>query len=275
MLDDEITLPFIFVAEGADPPSELAEFKSAHPGWVSFPATFIPHEQPVQEGEVLRTQFASEQGWEPPPRKEPIPPQPTQTDFRAAVRAFQRASAEHSDPVTALRALRDRPEDFDDPASSSRLNVYAEGGAIDLGNQPTPPSSNDSSLPLAQSDKIKAAIPIPLNLSSTAISNIVRATRLPEGQSDVAVLPTRPSPATVPFVQPGTAIGTVQLVAAGLRCEGVSGGCQNGGSFGTTAVFGVSGRNLCVDCAVKSLGIENEPAGEKIIILRPFLVQGR
>jgi RHS repeat-associated protein len=70
--------------------------------------------------------------------------------------------------------------------------------------------------------------------------------------------------------------GNIQLAAAGdLRCQGFSGGCQSGGSFGTTAMYGVSGRNLCAACAVKILGIENEPASEKVIILRPFLLPGR
>ena len=69
MADDELALPFIFVADGADPPPELAAFRSAHPDWVSFPATFIPHEPLEQEGDLFWTQSASEQAWEPPRRK--------------------------------------------------------------------------------------------------------------------------------------------------------------------------------------------------------------
>jgi hypothetical protein len=68
----------------------------------------------------------------------------------------------------------------------------------------------------------------------------------------------------------------VHLAAAGdLKCEGFSAGCQNRGSWGSTAAYGISGRKLCYDCAVKILGIGDEPAGEKSIILRPFLLPGR
>jgi RHS repeat-associated protein len=73
-----------------------------------------------------------------------------------------------------------------------------------------------------------------------------------------------------------SAATVIQLAAAGdLQCQGFSSGCQNGGSSGTTAMYGISGRNLCPDCAVKMLGIEDEPAAEKVIILRPFLLPGR
>jgi RHS repeat-associated protein len=67
----------------------------------------------------------------------------------------------------------------------------------------------------------------------------------------------------------------VQLVAAGdLPCQGFSGGCQNGGTYGTTGMYIVSGRVLCVECAVKMLGIEGLPAAEKTQILRNFLLPG-
>lgn len=118
MADDELALPFIFIADGADPPPELAAFKSAHLDWVSFPATFIPHEEPVQQGEGFPThQPTSKQAWEPPRRKKPSPPQPTRTDLSAAFRAFQRANAERLDPVTALRALRDTPAACEDQSA--------------------------------------------------------------------------------------------------------------------------------------------------------------
>ena len=54
----------------------------------------------------------------------------------------------------------------------------------------------------------------------------------------------------------------VVLAAAGdLKCEGFSGGCQNGGSFGTTAAYTVLGRNVCRSCAVKMIGAGDEPGG--------------
>jgi hypothetical protein len=57
----------------------------------------------------------------------------------------------------------------------------------------------------------------------------------------------------------------IRLAAAGdLKCEGFSGGCQNGGDRGTTGMYGVTGRTVCTNCAVKMLGIENEPAAGKV-----------
>ncbi len=37
-----LRVPFIFVPHGAPPP---LEWMAEHPGWVKFPATFIPHAQ--------------------------------------------------------------------------------------------------------------------------------------------------------------------------------------------------------------------------------------
>ena len=68
--------------------------------------------------------------------------------------------------------------------------------------------------------------------------------------------------------------GTELAAAGDLPCQGFSGGCQSGGDWGTTAVYSVSGRGLCANCAVKSLGIQDMPAGEKAIILRPFILPG-
>ena len=62
-------------------------------------------------------------------------------------------------------------------------------------------------------------------------------------------------------------IGPVQaeperVQVAGPRCDGFSGGCQNGGSFGTTDPVHISGKRLCVDCAVKYLGLQGLPFEE-------------
>jgi hypothetical protein len=62
---------------------------------------------------------------------------------------------------------------------------------------------------------------------------------------------------------------------AGLRCEGFSAGCQSGGSYGANAMYRIDGRNLCTDCAVKMLGVQNESAGEKILTLTPFSLERR
>jgi hypothetical protein len=51
-------------------------------------------------------------------------------------------------------------------------------------------------------------------------------------------------------------------VAVGPRCDGFSGGCQNGGSFGKTDPVHISGKRLCMDCAVKYLGLQGLPFEE-------------
>jgi hypothetical protein len=69
-------------------------------------------------------------------------------------------------------------------------------------------------------------------------------------------------------------IPNVQIAASGdLRCEGFAGGCQSGGSYGATAMYSVGGHALCMDCAVKVLGIQNEPSKEKVLTLSPYLLR--
>lgn len=50
------------------------------------------------------------------------------------------------------------------------------------------------------------------------------------------------------------------------RCDGFSAGCQNGGTFGSSGILRLQGTglNLCWDCAVKFLGVENLPHGEQL-----------
>jgi RHS repeat-associated protein len=64
------------------------------------------------------------------------------------------------------------------------------------------------------------------------------------------------------------------LAAGDLLCEGFSGGCQSGGSYGTTAMYCVSGLNLCRDCAVKILGLGSDSSAEQTRVLRPFGIGG-
>ncbi len=61
------------------------------------------------------------------------------------------------------------------------------------------------------------------------------------------------------------------LAAGDLKCQGFSGGCQNGGSFGTTAMYCVNGINLCRVCAIKYLGVQNESRVIQINTLNRFL----
>jgi hypothetical protein len=74
------------------------------------------------------------------------------------------------------------------------------------------------------------------------------------------------------FVEPAPAV--VTLVSGrrlGAACDGFSAGCQNGGSFGTSAIIHLeAGRRLCWDCAVKWFGLENESEGQKWKTLTDF-----
>lgn len=53
-----------------------------------------------------------------------------------------------------------------------------------------------------------------------------------------------------------------RVYVAAPRCDGFSSGCQNGGSFGTTDPVHISGKRLCMDCAVKYLGLQGLPFEE-------------
>jgi hypothetical protein len=62
------------------------------------------------------------------------------------------------------------------------------------------------------------------------------------------------------------------VASGGLRCEGFPSGCQSGGSYGTSAMYHIDGKNFCNDCAVKYFSLQDEPAAEKIRILNPFTI---
>ena len=62
---------------------------------------------------------------------------------------------------------------------------------------------------------------------------------------------------------------------AGLKCEGFAGGCQSGGSYGSSAMYNIYGRNLCWDCAVKILDVQNASSSEKVLRLEPHLIIGK
>ena len=68
----------------------------------------------------------------------------------------------------------------------------------------------------------------------------------------------------------------IQIAASGtLPCDGFSGGCQSGGTYGTNAMYHMSGLNLCRECAAKFAGVENELSREQTKTLSPFQIQGR
>jgi RHS repeat-associated protein len=63
-------------------------------------------------------------------------------------------------------------------------------------------------------------------------------------------------------------------LAGGFSCQGFPAGCQSGGSYGTTGMYNISGRRLCLDCAIKYFGLQGLPGGEQIKILAPHLIKG-
>jgi hypothetical protein len=67
---------------------------------------------------------------------------------------------------------------------------------------------------------------------------------------------------------------SVDIAAAGdLRCVG--GSCASGGDYGATAAYRVNNTPLCRKCAVRRLGIEDEPSNEQYETLRNFEMPGR
>jgi hypothetical protein len=52
------------------------------------------------------------------------------------------------------------------------------------------------------------------------------------------------------------------------KCVGFA--CANGGTYGTTGGYRVSNKSLCLDCAVKILGIGDEPPTLRRDILKNF-----
>jgi hypothetical protein len=68
----------------------------------------------------------------------------------------------------------------------------------------------------------------------------------------------------------------IQVAAAGdLPCQGFAGGCQSGGTYGTTAAYRISNQNLCRDCAVKKTGSQDVSGAEQNEILQPFEITPR
>ena len=118
---DDLRLPFLFVPRGVPEPPEVAAFKARHPGWFSIPATFVPRAEPDSDDDTVPLGGLDAPD---PPFREAVSPAPHArrldrgTSMAASVRAFQRASEIHGDPVAALRALKENPDAFADPAST-------------------------------------------------------------------------------------------------------------------------------------------------------------
>lgn len=65
----------------------------------------------------------------------------------------------------------------------------------------------------------------------------------------------------------------IPAAAGDRRCQGFSGGCESGGSWGSPGSYSVSRRTLCQGCAVRYLGIEALPQAEQTHILHNFTLQ--
>jgi hypothetical protein len=65
--------------------------------------------------------------------------------------------------------------------------------------------------------------------------------------------------------------GEVEIAAGGRGCDGYPrGGCQSGGSYGTSPKYLIDGLKLCRQCAVKALGIGTLPAGPQTRALEEY-----
>ena len=68
---------------------------------------------------------------------------------------------------------------------------------------------------------------------------------------------------------PLPAVQDFEPVAAGdLKCQA----CPSGGDYGTTGAYRIENRILCQKCAVKQLGLGNEPSSTQPGLLRPWLL---
>jgi hypothetical protein len=68
-------------------------------------------------------------------------------------------------------------------------------------------------------------------------------------------------------------IPNVRLAGAGgLRCDGFASGCQSGGSYGTGGMYNINGRVLCIDCAIKFFGLQDDSASDRARTLGRFLI---
>lgn len=281
---DTLRVPFVFVPEGATAP---ADWLADHPNHIRVPAKFVPRASSYgRQAEITPPGSATRSDGSVNPvrtkstmtgslapigpgnrRRFPPPPQIDRTRYfqESPVAAYLRASevfdrlnagSRYNDPKLGGQGSRpkicapnrnDSPDLTDFPDRSDKPQECE----ADLGNQLT-----------ASADGPSAPPPPVVSTSSHAPSSVSLP---PQGLVAPKVLP-----------QSSPESDNIQLVAAGnLQCQGFSGGCQNGGSFGTAAMYGVTGRHLCADCAVKILGIEDEPAGERVKILRPFLLPER
>jgi hypothetical protein len=228
-----LRVPFIFVPHGAPKP---VEWMAAHPGWVSFSATFHPRPMPrSSDVHNLETLFLDTR------------PQESQMPVIAQRPDRQRGAA----PLPKRRPLR--PTVFGP--------IAAETQGRHLGMRLSTPEGRAALL--AETRQIRAYL---------------GGFREHPGHRATVVHPRSPvshpdAVANAEFVRATTENrqSLIELVASGdLKCEGFGGGCQNGGSFGMSGAYRVTGHILCASCAEKALGFTDLPGGERAEALRPY-----
>ncbi len=60
-------------------------------------------------------------------------------------------------------------------------------------------------------------------------------------------------------------------VEVAAECQG---SCQSGGSYGATPMYHANGKDLCWDCAIKELKLENKPSNVRTRILKRYIIDG-
>ena len=136
---NDLVTPFIFVPHGAPDP---VAWKKANPGWVSFPATFIPHKQPGRRYAVINgRRWPLDKRGQPWPRSrfsqplcplDEFPPGVPAPGTQGKLIAEQQAALQ--DTVARVRSRELTPEWF----TAERLRGEAERAAHRAAN-PTPP----------------------------------------------------------------------------------------------------------------------------------------
>lgn len=230
-----LRVPFVFVPHGAPKP---VEWMAAHPGWVSFPATFRPRpkltsadvhdlEAPFLDArpeEVQAPVKAERSDWPrsaaPPSRPNHMPPLPPALDSINAETHGRHLGMHLSTPEGRAALL----------AETRQIRTYLGGFREHPGHRATVVHPRS---PVSRPDAV-------------ANAEFVRATT-------------------------ENCQSLIELVASGdLKCQGFGGGCQNGGSFGMSGAYRVTGHILCASCAEKALGFTDLPGGERAEALRSY-----
>ena len=136
----DLVTPFIFVPHGAPDP---VEWKKANPGWVSFPATFIPHTQPGRRYTVINgRRWPLDKRGQPWPRSRFGQPMCPLDEFPPGVPApgtqgklIAEQQAAFQDTAARVRSRELTPEWF----TAQRLRGEAEREAHRATNPSPPP----------------------------------------------------------------------------------------------------------------------------------------